>query len=157
VHRPRVLLLDEPAAGLDPTSRLELRELLRGFATAGGTVLISSHDLSALAEIAQDAVFVDRGEVVGGERLVLAKQARREWRIRALDPAALSHRLASIGVAFDRVRIEGEAVPGDEILTDDRPAGQLFTRSGGHALAHLRFDRATGEMRAGSARIWLEE
>jgi folate-binding protein YgfZ len=56
-----------------------------------------------------------------------------------------------------RVRIEGEAVPGDEIITDDRPAGQLFTRSGGHALAHLRFDRATGEMRAGSARIWLEE
>jgi folate-binding Fe-S cluster repair protein YgfZ len=56
-----------------------------------------------------------------------------------------------------RVRIEGEAVPGDEITTDDRPAGRLFTRSGDRALAHLRFDRASEEMRAGSARIWLEE
>ncbi|KAA6435191.1 ABC transporter ATP-binding protein [Agrococcus sediminis] len=108
VHRPRVLLLDEPAAGLDPTSRLELRELLRGFAAAGGTVLISSHDLSELDEIAEDAVFVDRGEVVGGERLVLARQAAREWRIRALDPQALSYQLAHIGVAFDRVRIDGD-------------------------------------------------
>ncbi|MCH1884060.1 ABC transporter ATP-binding protein [Agrococcus sp. ARC_14] len=113
VHRPRVLLLDEPAAGLDPTSRVELRELLRGFAAEGGTVLISSHDLSELDEMAQDAVFVDRGEVVGGERLVLARQAAREWRIRALDPGssgapALSYQLAHIGVSFDRVRIEGE-------------------------------------------------
>lgn len=108
VNRPRVLLLDEPAAGLDPTSRLELRELLRGFAAAGGTVLISSHDLSELDEIAEDAVFVDRGEVVGGERLVLARQAAREWRIRALDPQALSYQLAHIGVAFDRVRIDGD-------------------------------------------------
>ncbi|SDS20109.1 ABC transporter ATP-binding protein [Agrococcus carbonis] len=108
VHRPSVLLLDEPAAGLDPTSRLELRQLLRGFAASGGTVLISSHDLSELDELAEDAVFVDRGEVVGGERLVLARQAVREWRIRALDAAALSYQLAHIGVPFDRVRIEGE-------------------------------------------------
>lgn len=108
VHHPRVLLLDEPAAGLDPTSRVELRRLLQGFAAAGGTVLISSHDLSELDEMAQDAVFVDRGEVVGGERLVLAQQTAREWRIRALDPRALSYQLANIGVSFDRVRIEGD-------------------------------------------------
>lgn len=108
VHRPRVLLLDEPAAGLDPTSRVELREMLRAFAADGGTVLISSHDLSELDEMAHDAVFVDRGEVVGGERLVLAKQAAREWRIKALDARALGYQLAHIGVAFDRVRLEGD-------------------------------------------------
>jgi folate-binding protein YgfZ len=55
-----------------------------------------------------------------------------------------------------RVRIEGAAETGTEITTDGRSAGQLFTRSGGHALAHLRFDRATGEMRAGQARLWLD-
>ena len=56
-----------------------------------------------------------------------------------------------------RVRIEGQTEPGAEIMAGDRPAGQLFTRSGDQALAHLRLDRATGEMRAGQARLWLGE
>jgi folate-binding protein YgfZ len=55
-----------------------------------------------------------------------------------------------------RVRIEGQAEPGAEILAGDRPAGHLFTRSGDQALAHLRLDRATGEMRAGGAQVWLD-
>jgi folate-binding protein YgfZ len=55
-----------------------------------------------------------------------------------------------------RVRVEGEAGQGDEITAGDRPAGRLFTRAGDRALAHLRFDRATEEMRAGSARVWLD-
>lgn len=55
-----------------------------------------------------------------------------------------------------RVRVEGEAGPGDEITAGDRPAGRLCTRSGDRALAHLRFDRATEDMRAGSARVWLD-
>jgi folate-binding protein YgfZ len=56
-----------------------------------------------------------------------------------------------------RVRIEGQTEPGAEIMAGDRPAGHLFTRSGDQALAHLRLDRATGEMRAGQARLWLGE
>ncbi|ERG63237.1 hypothetical protein L332_02060 [Agrococcus pavilionensis RW1] len=144
VHRPRVLLLDEPAAGLDPTSRLELRELLRGFATAGGTVLISSHDLSELDEIAQDAVFVDRGEVVGGERLVLARQAAREWRVRALDPRALSYQLASIGVAFDRVRLEGDVA----LIALDREehAADLLQRLVAAGVPIVHFAPAVGDI-----------
>ncbi len=144
VHRPSVLLLDEPAAGLDPTSRLELRQRLRAFAAEGGTVLISSHDLSELDELAEDAVFVDRGEVVGGERLVLARQAAREWRIRALDPAALSHELARIGVAFDRVRIEGELA--FVALDRDEDAADVLARlvRAGVPIAH--FAPAVGDI-----------
>jgi folate-binding protein YgfZ len=55
-----------------------------------------------------------------------------------------------------RVRIEGEAEPGAEITAGGKPVGQLGTRSGGRALAYLRYDRAEGEMRAGPARIWAE-
>jgi folate-binding Fe-S cluster repair protein YgfZ len=55
-----------------------------------------------------------------------------------------------------RVRIEGEAPAGTEIFAGDKPAGHLGTRSGDRALAYLRFDRAEGEMRAGSARVWLD-
>jgi ABC-type multidrug transport system ATPase subunit len=149
VHRPRVLLLDEPAAGLDPTSRVELRGLLRGFAAGGGTVLISSHDLSELDEMAEDAVFVDRGEVVGGERLVLARQAAREWRIRALDQgasgtSALSYQLASIGVAFDRVRIEGEIAY--VALDRDEDAADVLGRLVRAGVAITHFAPAVGDI-----------
>ena len=148
VHRPRVLLLDEPAAGLDPTSRLELRGLLRGFAAEGGTVLISSHDLSELDEMAEDAIFVDRGEVVGGERLVLARQAAREWRIRALagsaGASALSYQLAHIGVAFDRVRIEGEVAY--VALDRDEDAADVLARLVRAGVAITHFAPAVGDI-----------
>ena len=49
------------------------------------------------------------------------------------------------------VEIDGAAPPGTAITADGKPAGTLFTRSGGRAIAHLRFDRAGGEMRAGDA------
>jgi len=51
------------------------------------------------------------------------------------------------------VEIDGDAPVGSEIMAGERVAGTLFTRSGGHAIAHLRFDRAGGEIRAGSARL----
>lgn len=54
-----------------------------------------------------------------------------------------------------RVRITGDAPFGSPILADGREAGTLFTRSGDHALAHLRLDRATGPMQAGEATITL--
>ncbi|MCE5973527.1 folate-binding protein [Sinirhodobacter sp. WL0062] len=54
------------------------------------------------------------------------------------------------------VRIEGAAPVGTEITADGRVVGTLFTQSGGHAIAHLRLDRADGEMLADAARIWRE-
>lgn len=56
-----------------------------------------------------------------------------------------------------RVRVQGEAGPGDGIVAGDRPAGRLFTRSGDLALAHLRFDRTAEAMRAGQAQVWLDD
>lgn len=52
-----------------------------------------------------------------------------------------------------RVRIEGAAPPGTEVLAEGRPAGRLYTQSGGEAIAWLRHDRAGGEMEAGPARL----
>lgn len=64
VHDPQVLLLDEPASGLDPEARVQLRELLRRLAGEGRTILISSHVLSELEEVIDDAVFLVAGSVV---------------------------------------------------------------------------------------------
>jgi ABC-2 type transport system ATP-binding protein len=91
VHEPQVLLLDEPASGLDPRSRVELRELLRHLARAGTAVVVSSHLLGDLEELADRVVFVDQGATVGEHRLdQLPPGAQlRPWRIRALDNTVL--------------------------------------------------------------------
>src|SRR3954469_3175426 len=64
VHDPPVLLMDEPAAGLDPRARIELRELLKVLAGRGKAVLISSHILSELAEISTAALIIERGKIL---------------------------------------------------------------------------------------------
>ncbi|QCR20843.1 multidrug ABC transporter ATP-binding protein [Agrococcus sp. SGAir0287] len=126
VHHPSVLLLDEPAAGLDPASRLRLRGLLRDLADAGATVLVSSHDLGELDEVADASVFVEHGEVVSGERVASARGTSATWRIRSLDPAALSLAIARIGVAIDRVRVEGDATT--VVVDRDEDAADLLAR-----------------------------
>ena len=96
VHEPEVLLLDEPAAGLDPRSRVELRDRLRLLARSGTAVLVSSHLLGDLEELADRVVFVDGGATVGEHRMdaLPVSATSRPWRVRALDPAAL---LAALG------------------------------------------------------------
>jgi ABC-2 type transport system ATP-binding protein len=90
VHYPSVLLLDEPASGLDPHSRVELRALLRRLAGEGQTVIVSSHILADLEEMADRVVFIDQGRTVGEHRMAdLPRAAHRTWRIRSLDAAAL--------------------------------------------------------------------
>jgi len=64
VHEPRVLLLDEPAAGLDPEARGELSLLLRGLAARGMTLVVSSHILAELEDYSTDMVIVDNGRIV---------------------------------------------------------------------------------------------
>ncbi|MEX2673276.1 MAG: ABC transporter ATP-binding protein [Phycisphaeraceae bacterium] len=64
VHDPPLLVLDEPAAGLDPRARIELRELLKNLAGQGKAILISSHILSELGEICDGAVIIERGRIL---------------------------------------------------------------------------------------------
>jgi ABC-2 type transport system ATP-binding protein len=103
IHRPRVLLLDEPASGLDPRSRIELRDLLRDLASRGVAILVSSHILAELSEMADRAVFVSAGRVVASHEMSelanLGASSLVAWRVRARDPQALSAALADMGVA----------------------------------------------------------
>ena len=64
VHDPQVLLLDEPASGLDPRARVELRELLRELRALGKTIVISSHILPELEELCTAVAIIDRGRVL---------------------------------------------------------------------------------------------
>ncbi|WP_436530813.1 ABC transporter ATP-binding protein [Actinoplanes sp. HUAS TT8] len=87
---PQVLVLDEPANGLDPEGIVWLRELLRAHADAGGTVLISSHLLAELAQLIDDVVIIANGRV--RRETTLAELAGAEsvrLRIRGRDPVRL--------------------------------------------------------------------
>jgi ABC-2 type transport system ATP-binding protein len=65
IHDPQVMVLDEPAAGLDPRARVELRELIRLLATEmNKTVLISSHILTELSEICDSAAIIEAGQIL---------------------------------------------------------------------------------------------
>ena len=64
IHDPKLLILDEPASGLDPRARVELRELLRELSGMGKTILISSHILSELSEICNRVGIIEQGRLV---------------------------------------------------------------------------------------------
>jgi ABC-2 type transport system ATP-binding protein len=69
VHEPQLLILDEPARGLDPPARLELRDIIAHLRSAGVTVMISSHILSELEEMCTHAIVLEQGRLVGLEDL----------------------------------------------------------------------------------------
>ena len=64
LHDPKLLLLDEPASGLDPRARVEIRELLKELRRMGKTILISSHILHELAELCTSVGILERGELI---------------------------------------------------------------------------------------------
>lgn len=94
---PAVLILDEPANGLDPEGIFWMRGLLREFADRGGTVLLSSHLLREIEVIADHLVVIGKGRVVAqGSKADLLGVAG--VRVRATDPAALANALDAAGL-----------------------------------------------------------
>jgi ABC-2 type transport system ATP-binding protein len=90
LHDPRVLLLDEPASGLDPRARIEFRELVRELGNQGKTVLISSHILSELEAVCNKVAVIEDGRVVyaGNSRDVTAQLGALVIKVTLLDEAA---------------------------------------------------------------------
>jgi ABC-2 type transport system ATP-binding protein len=122
VHDPPVLLMDEPAAGLDPRARIELRELLKVLAAQGKAILISSHILSELAEICTGAVIIERGRILRAGTLQQILQGDKTHRTVVLRPLGRAeelrkHLLETPGVEDARVRdglVEADVDGGDE-------------------------------------------
>jgi ABC-2 type transport system ATP-binding protein len=110
---PEVLILDEPANGLDPAGVLWLRGFLRRLGDQGRTVLVSSHILAEVAQFADRAVVIDRGRLVSaGPMAELVKAARPAVTVRSPRAEALRAALAAEGAAVrpagpDRLEITG--------------------------------------------------
>jgi ABC-2 type transport system ATP-binding protein len=131
---PRVLILDEPANGLDPEGIFWMRGLLRDFADHGGTVLLSSHLLREVEAVADRLVVIGAGRVVaqGDKNELLAESGTL---VRALDPAGLDLVLKRIGLAGTKTTDGGVVVHAEAetigraaadsglVLLELRPAG----------------------------------
>ena len=82
LHNPSLLILDEPASGLDPRARIEFRELLKELAAAGKSILISSHILSELSETCDGILVIEKGsKVVSGDIESIAQDVREHHAI----------------------------------------------------------------------------
>ncbi len=136
IHDPQILLLDEPASGLDPRARVEMRELLKELAAMGKTVIVSSHILAELAEMCTQVGIVERGKLVAsGTMDDIRRQlhASRVLRVRLLADEANALELLRTGTALgagEPVVIPGHARPGTtlevEFSGDDYAAARLL-------------------------------
>lgn len=97
-HSPSVLLLDEPAAGLDPEARMMQRAIFKQLAESGVAILVTSHVLDELDEIATRVVFLRDGRTEEQSVTDAALAGGREWRIRARDHAGLTEALTALGI-----------------------------------------------------------
>jgi ABC-2 type transport system ATP-binding protein len=138
LHDPKLLILDEPADGLDPRARIELRELLRALADQGKAVLISSHILTELAEICDTCAIIEQGKLLAtGKVADLLAQSHSE------EAAELTLRLAA--------GAEGEAAyeRAERLLLEQPRVGKVLREPG---LVRVRL-----ELEPGATRVQMDE
>lgn len=113
IHDPAVMILDEPAAGLDPRARIQLRKMIRELADRGKTILISSHILTELAEICDTVGIIEQGELlaVGSVDDIQNQQVtHRELKLRILENAIGAEAVLSQRDDVNSVIVDGELV-----------------------------------------------
>lgn len=152
VHDPAVLLLDEPASGLDPRARVELRELLRELRSLGKTIVVSSHILPELEELCSSIAIIDHGRVLAQGRVAEIEARLRVGsvlRVRVLgdeaaQDAARAWFEAQAAVAAVEWRPEGVLELG--FAGDDEAAADLLAAAvaAGHRIS--TFARAASDL-----------
>jgi ABC-2 type transport system ATP-binding protein len=137
---PRILVLDEPANGLDPEGIRWLRTFLRSFAGGGGTVFISSHVLAEIAQLADEVVIIHKARLVAHEPLsALTARSAGGTIVRSPDANRLREQLTAGGI---------EAAPGEDgglrVAAPPERVGEVAAASG-IVLHELRGESASLE------------
>ena len=142
VHRPRVLLLDEPAAGLDPAARDALAALIRKFAAGGLTLMVSSHLLSELEDYCTEMLMLEDGRLRGDGVVRLADVRAEDVRGRrvivelAAPVSSLGAILAGLGLAVEQTAAAGAVI---HIAEDPDAEAQVLAKLVGAGLAVRSF------------------
>ena len=149
VHDPQILLLDEPASGLDPRARVEMRELLRELRAMGKTVVVSSHILSELAEMCDAVGIIEQGKLLVSASLQeVYRQMKqdRTLRLRVLSDQeqamALLRNYPGVGEVY--------AANGDHIeanfVGDDPATAALLTHLTAQGVAVVAFHETANDL-----------
>lgn len=141
LHDPQVLLLDEPASGLDPRARIEIRGLLKELRNMGKTIMVSSHILPELADICNKIGIIERGElIVNADVDDVMKQVRQQTVLRidvSTDREAAGKLLQSNGIV-EKVEVDKSGLR-VTLANGDHDFSQLarLLLDNGHALTRL--------------------
>ena len=146
---PSVLILDEPANGLDPAGIRWMRGLLKGYADRGGTVLLSSHLLNEVELIADEMILIGHGRIVaqGNKEQLLANADHTITNVTSLDNAALAQALqakgitvtaAGTGLRVDAAPVDVGRVAAEHVDRPHRPALRRRRPRGPVPRAHQR-------------------
>jgi ABC-2 type transport system ATP-binding protein len=154
IHNPDVLILDEPAANLDPRARIEFRTLIRELAADGKTILLSSHILTELSEICDAVTVIERGKILAAGPVDDILQRLRPRRLLSVRIAGSSDRLERFLVEQPGVSNVHEAGPCTEFEFDggDDQQAQLVSRLVGAGFPVLEF----GAHSAGLEDLFIE-
>lgn len=153
-HDPQILILDEPASGLDPRARIEMRELLRELKNMGKTIFFSSHILSEVADVCTTIGIIEAGQLVAyGDMEEMKRQLR-------------AHRLIQIGVLGDVTPLQEFLLSQPDVYTiasapeadlptgtvridfggDDAALSALLARLVAQGLPVISFSEQTGDL-----------
>jgi ABC-2 type transport system ATP-binding protein len=142
LHEPRVLLLDEPASGLDPIARRDMRNVLQEVAAGGATIVVSSHILSELSDLCTSVGFMHLGKLLrhGSLETVLAGSAAESAvvRIDVLESTALAAEFLAARDGVSRLRIETTKIT-FAFVGDDRARAALLKELVAHGVALAAF------------------
>lgn len=147
IHDPKLLILDEPASGLDPRSRYEFKQIIHKMNKEGRTIMISSHILSDLAEICSDICILDQGKIVlsgsiadieykmtSSERIEIRVAGAFEKAVDLLTKEPMIDNLTwsgnTISAAFSGTAMEAAAIL--KMLVDQQVPVYAFNRSAGN-------------------------
>lgn len=127
LHDPLLLILDEPASGLDPRARVELRELLKELRVMGKTIMISSHILTELAEMCTHIGIIERGNLLAsGDVATIMREMQPhrvfEVRLLATDEGGMA---AALAAAAELARGDPHVIDARPLSEDDPPHLQI--------------------------------
>lgn len=152
VHDPSVLLLDEPASGLDPRARVELRELLRELRSLGKTIIVSSHILPELEELCTSVAIVDHGQVLAHGKVADIERRLRVgavFRIRVLGERE-SHEAARAWFAGQPDVVTADLLEDGQVEIgfhgDDEGSVRLLATAVGSGMRVATFSRAASDL-----------
>jgi ABC-2 type transport system ATP-binding protein len=160
IHDPQVLLLDEPASGLDPRARVEMRELLRELRKMGKTILLSSHILTELAELCDHVAIMERGRLVISapiDEILRRAREHRRFTIQVLNDYQRVDKILRSSPAVRNISVEEGQNQGKKIEIefsgDDETAADLLESLVAHQVRIAAFGELNNNLEEAFLRL----